>query len=107
MSATPWTHAALAQPHAAPDMDISRAVAEIGRLRAELAAQACLVRAQATSLSHSRKIFERASAVARIGVWECSLPDETLSWTDQVYDIFEISRGSVPDRSRVLKCYPG
>ncbi len=81
------------------------AAAEIARLRAELHAQACIIRQQAKSLSHSRKIFERASAVARIGVWECSLPDETLSWSDQVYDIFEVPRGSVPDRNQILTYY--
>jgi hypothetical protein len=88
-----------------PGADSSSATAEIARLRAELEAQACLIRHQAASLAHSRKIFERASAAAKIGVWECSLPDETLSWTDQVYDIFEIPRGSPPEREQILRYY--
>ena len=104
MSALSWPHAAIARLDAAPGADIGGG-GEIARLRAELDAQARLIRQQAASLAHSRKIFERASAAARIGVWECSLPDETLSWTDQVYDIFEIPRGSVPDRKKILTCY--
>ena len=28
-----------------------------------------------------------------IGMWQCDLPHETLTWTDGVYDIFELPRG--------------
>ena len=86
-------------------MDLGRAAAEIARLRGELEGQARLIRQQTAALAHSRKIFERASAAAKIGVWECSLPDETLSWTDQVYEIFEIPRGSSLFREQILECY--
>jgi diguanylate cyclase (GGDEF)-like protein len=85
--------------------DLPGDAALIERLRAELEAQASLIREQAISLAHSRKIFERASAAAKIGVWECDLPDETLRWTDVVYDIFELPRGSALDRNEILKCY--
>lgn len=64
-----------------------------------------LVAAQAAALAHGRKVFERASSVARIGVWECSLPDETLTWTDGVYDLFELPRGSRVDRGAALQMY--
>ncbi|MBZ9706364.1 diguanylate cyclase [Mesorhizobium sp. ESP7-2] len=80
--------------------------ATIARLEAELAAQAALIASQDVSLAHSRKIFDRASAAARIGVWECSLPDERLTWTDVVYDLFDLPRGSVLDRGEIIKCYP-
>ncbi|TPI29775.1 diguanylate cyclase [Mesorhizobium sp. B3-2-1] len=80
--------------------------ATIARLEAELAAQAALIARQDVSLAHSRKIFDRASAAARIGVWECSLPDERLTWTDVVYDLFDLPRGSVLDRGEIIKCYP-
>lgn len=80
--------------------------ATIARLRAELEAQARLIREQETSLAHSRKIFRRASEAARIGVWECTLADESLVWTDGVYDIFEIPRGAPLDRQQTLQCYP-
>ncbi|TPM30818.1 diguanylate cyclase [Mesorhizobium sp. B2-3-4] len=80
--------------------------ATIAGLKAELAAQAALIARQDVSLAHSRKIFDRASAAARIGVWECSLPDERLTWTDVVYDLFDLPRGSALDRSEIVKCYP-
>lgn len=73
-------------------------VARIARLEA-------LVAAQSAALAHSHKVFERASSVARIGVWECSLPDETLTWTNGVYDLFDIPRGSPIDRAMTLKLY--
>ncbi len=79
--------------------------ATIARLKAELQAKESLIRDQATELEHSRKIFARASVAARIGVWECSLPDETLHWTDVVYDIFDLPRGSNLHRNQIVECY--
>ena len=76
--------------------------ADIPKLKAELAAQAALIARQEVSLAHSRKIFDRASVAARIGVWECSLPGEQLHWTDVVYDLFDLPRGSVLDRSLIV-----
>lgn len=78
----------------------------IEQLRAKVEAQRVLIREQEAALAHSRKIFERASAAARIGVWECDLPSETLRWTDVVYDIFDLPRGSALDRREILLCYP-
>jgi diguanylate cyclase (GGDEF)-like protein len=77
----------------------------IEQLLAEVEAQASLIREQATALAHSRKIFERASAAAKIGVWECDLPAENLHWTDVVYDIFDLPRGSTLDRKQILTFY--
>lgn len=81
------------------------AAATIARLREQLEAQAAIIREQATALAHSKKIFDRSSAAASIGVWECSLPDEKLRWTDVVYDIFELPRGSALDRAAVVRMY--
>ncbi|WP_206455609.1 diguanylate cyclase domain-containing protein [Aurantimonas marina] len=74
--------------------------------QAQLDAQALLIEEQAAALAHSRKIFERASAAARIGVWEYNLASHTLVWTDVVYDIFELPRGCALDRNEILNCYP-
>ena len=71
--------------------------AEVARLNAALAVQA-------GSLAHARKIFARASEAARIGVWECALDGEHLTWTDVVYDIFDLPRGSALDRAATLAC---
>ncbi|MBB4003347.1 diguanylate cyclase domain-containing protein [Aurantimonas endophytica] len=80
--------------------------ASLAALRRKVAAQEALIRRQAASLARSRKIFERASAAARIGVWECNLADESLTWTDVVYDIFDLPRGTPPKRALTLECYP-
>ncbi|WP_415914786.1 diguanylate cyclase domain-containing protein [Rhodopseudomonas palustris] len=75
-------------------------------LQSQVDAQAALIRELSASLAHSRKIFDRSSAAARIGVWECTLPDESLSWTDVVYDLFDLPRGAVLNRRQLLDCYP-
>ncbi|UIJ72265.1 diguanylate cyclase domain-containing protein [Aurantimonas sp. HBX-1] len=79
---------------------------ELALLRRRIAALEALIGRQAASLAHSRKIFERASAAARIGVWECNLADHALTWTDVVYDIFDLPRGALLDRDLTLSCYP-
>ncbi|TGQ64025.1 diguanylate cyclase [Mesorhizobium sp. M00.F.Ca.ET.186.01.1.1] len=115
MSDTPYSPKGSARPTASPRRGESgqdarsaerRRDATIAGLRAELAAQAAMIARQDVSLAHSRKIFDRASAAARIGVWECSLPDERLTWTDVVYDLFDLPRGAALDRSEIVKCYP-
>lgn len=54
---------------------------------------------------HRQSLLERASATARIGIWSCSLPDEQLTWTNGVYDLFELPRGSLIDRAVTLAMY--
>ena len=75
-------------------------------LEATIAEQAETIRSQAETIAHFRKIFDRASEAARIGVWECDLPEGRLRWTDVVYDIFELRRGSRLDRESILSFYP-
>lgn len=77
----------------------------VAELEAELAQASAVIRAQQAALDHTRKIFERASAAARIGVWECELPSQSLRWSDMVYDIFDLPRGAVVNREEVLTCY--
>ena len=61
--------------------------------------------AEAGSLAHYKKMYDRSSALARIGVWECDLATEKLTWTDGVYDLFELPRGSPLARARILELY--
>ncbi len=37
--------------------------------------------------------LEGETAGGTTGMWQCDLPHETLTWTDGVYDIFELPRG--------------
>ena len=64
-----------------------------------------LIRDQEAAIAHYRKMYERTSALAKIGVWECDLATEALTWTDGVYDLFDLPRGSPLDRARTLGCY--
>jgi diguanylate cyclase (GGDEF)-like protein len=80
--------------------------ARADRLAEELERQAQMLAARSAELAHSRKIFDRASQAARIGVWECDLAcADTLRWTDAVYDLFELPRQSPIDRPKTLALY--
>lgn len=90
--------------HVLPDRDrpdVAEASATIRRAQAELR----LIRAEADQLAARHRTFERASAAAGIGLWECRLRDEALVWSDGVYDLFEIPRGSALRRGRTLEHY--
>ena len=54
---------------------------------------------------HFKKMYDHISGLAQIGVWEFDLQTETLTWTDTVYDLFEIPRGTVLHREDTLKYY--
>ncbi|MGP9819812.1 putative bifunctional diguanylate cyclase/phosphodiesterase [Salinarimonas sp. NSM] len=86
-------------------MSVGVQESEVARLREMLAERDRLVAAQEAALAHGAKIFARSCEVAKIGVWECSLPDERLSWTDGVYDIFELPRGMVVTRAQTVTHY--
>jgi C4-dicarboxylate-specific signal transduction histidine kinase len=60
---------------------------------------------QAASIAHYKKMYDRSSALARIGVWECDLATEALTWTDGVYDLFELPRGAPLKRARIVDHY--
>jgi diguanylate cyclase (GGDEF)-like protein len=77
----------------------------VARMAAAMEANERFAREQATSLEQSKRIFEHASAVAKIGVWECDLNFEALTWTDGVYDLFELPRGSAVTREQILELY--
>lgn len=57
------------------------------------------------SAVHFRKMYDRISRLAKIGVWECDLATEELTWTDTVYDLFEIPRGTPIKRDEMVNLY--
>jgi two-component system, LuxR family, sensor kinase FixL len=71
----------------------------------EAARNARLVREQAAIIAQYKKMYDRSSALAKIGVWEFDLQTEALSWTDGVYDLFELPRGAPVERSKILEFY--
>lgn len=42
---------------------------------------------------------------AKVGIWQCQLPFETLTWTSAVYDLFELPRGFRVTREEALGFY--
>ena len=77
----------------------------VAELSAELERCRALVKEQAEAIAHYRKMYDRSSELAQIGVWEFDLSNETLTWTDGVYDLFELPRGVPIDRARILAMY--
>lgn len=60
---------------------------------------------EVAATNHYKKMYDRISGLAKIGVWEYDLVKEEMTWTDTVYDLFEIPRGTMLQRSDVLKYY--
>lgn len=52
-----------------------------------------------------QELFDKSSRAARIGVWECSLPDETLTWTDTIFELFDLNPQSPLSRSEIIELY--
>ncbi|MBT9369505.1 GGDEF domain-containing protein [Rhizobium sp. CSW-27] len=50
-------------------------------------------------------LIDRSFKAARVGIWECSLPDETLRWTDTVFELFEIEPQSKIRRDDIVALY--
>lgn len=46
-----------------------------------------------------------AERPVQAGVWECDLSDNSLSWSDEVYDIFGIPRGAAVTRDEAVALY--
>jgi len=40
-----------------------------------------------------------------IGLWECTLSDNALSWTDGVFDLFGLPRGAAIERDEIAALY--
>ncbi|MDQ8755341.1 ATP-binding protein [Sphingosinicella sp. LHD-64] len=87
-------------------MDGERDPGPVGAdIAADLERYALLAREQAVTIAHYKKMYDRSSALARIGVWECDLATEALIWTDGVYDLFELPRGSAIPRAKIVEMY--
>lgn len=37
--------------------------------------------------------------------WQCDLRDDSLTWTDGVFDLFGLPRGQMPDREATVAMY--
>lgn len=79
--------------------------AVVARLTALVEAQAKIIR-DYEARARAHEIFERASAAARLGLWECDLGSERLQWSGGTYDMFGIARETPLVRRQTLICYP-
>lgn len=64
-----------------------------------------LLRDRSAELVDRQRILGLALATARAGVFQCALRDDALDWTDGVYDIFDVPKGSRVRREDILICY--
>lgn len=70
-----------------------------------------LVQAQGAARNHAsaeqryKKMYERASALGRIGVWEYDFRNRGVTWTDGVYEIFGLEPGRAVTREMALALY--
>ncbi|HTO27860.1 MAG TPA: sensor domain-containing diguanylate cyclase [Devosia sp.] len=81
------------------------AQAAIQRQRRLMDAQERTIADYAALEDQRRTLFDRASATARIGIWQCNLSDNSLLWTNGVYDLFEIPRNTPVTRELTLALY--
>ena len=54
---------------------------------------------------HRQNALEPAANAAEPGIWECLLPFETLTWSDGIYDLFEVPRGFRVTREETIGFY--
>lgn len=52
-----------------------------------------------------QSIVDRSFRAARVGIWECTLPDETLRWTDTVFELFDLSPQMPIRRDDIVAMY--
>ncbi|MCE4224032.1 diguanylate cyclase [Methylobacterium sp. C25] len=98
----------LTNAHVRAFEDLAAELAPLAQCRRDAVTIARLkhrIERQAETFARSRDTFERAAIGARVGLWECALHDESLTWSGQVYDMFGIARGSRLVRQQSLECY--
>ncbi len=85
-----------ANPTARPGVLFRAVAAMLSRMlprasaRLDRGARGSLVSTPTDSLLRYKTMVEVATAQAKIGVWECDLANNTLAWSEGVYDLFEL-----------------
>ncbi|RXF72921.1 diguanylate cyclase domain-containing protein [Hansschlegelia zhihuaiae] len=85
--------------------DVAGGLSSARTLLSELESRTVLLREQNAELARRDRIVGLALATAQAGVWQCSLRDQALEWTDGVYDMFDLPRGARLRRQETLACY--
>lgn len=63
------------------------------------------VEAQRTKLNRNDKILKHVSRLAKIGGWEYDLVNQSIHWSDQVYEIHEVMLGTAIELTSALDFY--
>jgi diguanylate cyclase (GGDEF)-like protein len=63
--------------------------------------------ANSQQFNQLQQLFDKSFKAARIGIWECTLPDETITWTDTVYELFGLEPRSPLTRAATVALYTG
>ncbi len=50
-------------------------------------------------------LFDRTFKASRVGIWVCTLPDEKLTWTDTVFELFDLDPQSQLRRQDIVEFY--
>lgn len=50
-------------------------------------------------------LFNQTFQVARVGIWVCTLPDEQLTWTDTVFELFDLDPQTPLRRQDIVDLY--
>ena len=65
-----------------------------------------LLQARTEALARSKDLFDRASELTHMGAWEWMTDTGELSWSDGMYDIHEMPRGSEVTPDQIHGLYP-
>ena len=57
------------------------------------------------SIAQFKRLYDQASQLAKMGAWECNLDTGELTWTNGVYDLFELPRGLPVRRTAIVELY--
>ncbi|MET0084075.1 MAG: transporter substrate-binding domain-containing protein [Sedimenticola sp.] len=75
-------------------MDITQLKSIEAELRSHKENLERLVEQRTTELSESERRLKESQEFAKLGQWELNLVDDTLSWSDEIFRIFEIDQES-------------
>lgn len=73
--------------------------------KADAGGHVCSATANSEQFHRLQNLFDKSFKAARVGIWECTLPDETLTWTDTVYELFELEPRSPLVREATVALY--
>lgn len=59
-----------------------------------------------TEVDELNEILKETFEIARIGTWELDLSTNKVKWSDSLYDLYEIPRGTIIDLELSLSFYP-